>query len=352
MSIDSAHRDVASHQQQIARLQHEKSREAGRAADAMKKAASATEAANKTTNLSTRSSRIREAQRYHDEAAKHHKQVATIESKIANEQKRLNDAQKKLAGEQERATRKQLQEQERANREQEQRMKQLSGTLAQHARLHATTTAVMHRLRLLPEQIQVLFLASNPRDQEQLLLDEEVRSINEMIRKSLHRDAVRLESRWALRPLDLLQALNEVQPRIVHFSGHGSDQDELVFQDDHGTSKLVTKEAIVQTMAATAGDIQLVFFNTCYSRAQAEAVVLHVPAAIGMKTTIGDKAARVFSAQFYSAVGFGHSVATAFAQAKAALMLEGIPEESTPELFVRADVDADELVLVRPGTDR
>jgi hypothetical protein len=206
----------------------------------------------------------------------------------------------------------------------------------------------IEKLQRLPERIAVLFLASNPLDQATLRLDEEARSIMEMIRKSEHRDAVRFESRWAVRPLDLLQSLNEIQPRIVHFSGHGSDEDEIVFQDDAGGTKLVSKEAIVQTMAAASGDIQLVFFNTCYSHGQAEAVVKHVPAAIGMNTSIGDDAARVFSANFYSAIGFGLSVGRAFQQGKAALMLESIPEGTTPELFLKEGLDADDLVLVRP----
>jgi hypothetical protein len=136
--------------------------------------------------------------------------------------------------------------------------------------------------------------------------------------------------------------------RIVHFSGHGSDQDEIVFQDANGQTKAVTKEAIVQTMAFASSDIQLVFFNTCYSRNQAEAVVKHVQAAIGMKTSIGDNAARVFAAQFYSAIGFGLSVKRAFDQAKAALMLEGIPEQDTPELFVADGVDVEQLIIVKP----
>lgn len=81
----------------------------------------------------------------------------------------------------------------------------------------------------------MLFLAANPLDQEQLRLDEEVRAIGEMIRKSEHRDAVRLESRWAVRPLDVLQAINECRPRVVHFSGHGSGQDEIVFRTTQAT---------------------------------------------------------------------------------------------------------------------
>jgi hypothetical protein len=298
MSIESARRDVTNHQQQIARLQSDKAKEARRVADALGKASSAVSAANATTNLSTRASKLREAQRYNDAAAKYQKQVSNVESKIAAEQKKLSeaqrkvyDAEKKFAEEQGRHMRKQTQEMERASREHERQMRELSNTLDPHSRLHATT---MERLSLLPEKIHVLFLAANPIDQAHLRLDEEVRAIAEMIRKSSHRDAVRLESRWAIRPLDLLQALNEVRPRIVHFSGHGSSTEDFVFQDDEGASKFVSKEAIGQTMAATAGGIQLVFFNSCYSRSQAESVTRHVPSAIGMNSAIGDQAARVF----------------------------------------------------------
>jgi hypothetical protein len=194
-------------------------------------------------------------------------------------------------------------------------------------------------------------MASNPLDQPALRLDEEARAVAEMIRKSEHRDAVKLESCWAVRPLDVLQAINEHQPGIVHFSGHGSNTEEIVFQDNDGHAKLVTKEAIVQTMAAASGHIRLVFFNTCYSRSQAEAVVQHVPAAIGMKVSIGDQAARVFAAQFYSAIGFGLSVKKAFEQARAALMLEGIAEVDTPELFVAPGIDAAALILVKPDDE-
>ena len=63
-------------------------------------------------------------------------------------------------------------------------------------------------------------------------LDEEVREITAQIRASDYRDSVDLVSRWAVRPLDVLQALNEDKPHIVHFSGHGSSGTELVFQDD------------------------------------------------------------------------------------------------------------------------
>ena len=206
-------------------------------------------------------------------------------------------------------------------------------------------------LKNLPEQITVLFLAANAVDQEQLRLDEEARAITDMIRKSKHRDSVRFETRWAVRPMDVLQAINELRPTVVHFSGHGSDASEIVFMDEFGNSKLVSKEAIIQTMMASSNDIRLVFFNTCYSRNQAEAVTKYVEVAIGMNDSVGDKAARIFSSQLYSSIGFGHSITEAFEQAKALIMMEGLKEENIPELFIQEGIDANQLIIVRPEVE-
>ena len=351
MSIESYQRDIQRHSQEIARLQQEKSREVSKAADETRKGNAASASGIKATSPFSAQSKFRDAERHQKAAVDCQKKVADIESKIAREQGRLSDAQKKLTAAQDQAGRQRIREQERADREHEYRMNAIAGNLTQHDKLHQVTMNAIEKLQELPEQIAVLLLAANPLNEQQLRLDEEVRSIGETIRKSEHRDAIQFHSRWAVRPADLLQAINELKPRVVHFSGHGSDQDEIVFQDDAGNAKYVSKEAIVATMAATSGDIQLVFFNTCYSRGQAEAVVKHIPAAIGMNTSIGDKAARVFSAQFYSAIGFGLSLDQAFRQAKALLMLEGIKEESTPELFIADGLDADELVLVKPSGD-
>jgi hypothetical protein len=138
-------------------------------------------------------------------------------------------------------------------------------------------------------------------------------------------------------------------PRRAHFSGHGTAADQIVFHNDSGRPKFVSKDAVVQAMGVLTDNIRLVLFNTCFSRNQAEAVTRHVEVAIGMNTTIGDEAARVFAAQFYYAIGFGRSVKDAFAAARAMLLLEGIREEETPDLFARPGVDPGEVILVRPA---
>jgi hypothetical protein len=207
----------------------------------------------------------------------------------------------------------------------------------------------------LPVKIKVLFLAANPLDtisphQPPLRLDEEARAIREKIRLSEHRDAVELVPWFAARTDDLLQGLNEHKPHVVHFSGHGADTGELLFQHEDGSTRLVSKAAIVATMKTVArtDNLHLVIFNACFSAGQAAAVVEHVDVAIGMNDPIGDEAARVFAAQFYSALGFGRSVQASFDQARAALLLAGIPEEDTPELYAGDGIDPDQIVFVRP----
>jgi len=71
----------------------------------------------------------------------------------------------------------------------------------------------------------VLFLAANPMQLQPLQLGEECRAIEDKIRAAKFRDRIRFRSRWAARAGDLLQALNEDSPSVLHFSGHGaSDQ--------------------------------------------------------------------------------------------------------------------------------
>jgi|SRR5690554_367318 len=346
--IDSYRNSKIAKQKELARLTTDKAKEFVKLSDLNKKINLASDAIKRTKIVSTINSKLKEIERHNKDIANVNKKIADIESKIVRKEKEILDYQTKIEKEQNNIDKKRKSESERLIKEQERSLKHINTTLNYHDRLHENTINEIKELKNIPEKITVLFLASNPIDQVQLRLDEEARSISEMIKKAKHRESVKLESCWALQPMDLLQALNDFNPAIVHFSGHGSDEDEIVFQAQDGTAKLVSKEAIVQTMMASSENIRLVFFNTCYSRNQAEAVSQFADATIGMNTSIGDEAARVFSSQFYSSIGFGHSVAKAFQQAKALLMMEGIKEENTPELFIKDGLNADEIILVKP----
>ena len=55
-----------------------------------------------------------------------------------------------------------------------------------------------------------------------------------------------------------------------------------------------------------------------------------------------------FHHNFTLQLGFGFSVKKAFEQAKALVMMEGLNEENTPELFVQEGLDPNNLIIVRP----
>lgn len=339
--IDTYRTSIMRKKKEVAKLQSDKASEIKKISDHTKKILSAKQAISRTKSLSTVQSKVREIERSEKAIASLEKKVSDIDGKIARKNKEIAEEERKLRQAEEREEKKRL-------KEAESQMKKVNEILGHHTKLHLQTQQAILDLQSVPEKITVLFMASNPIDVPALRLDEEARAIDEMIRKSEHRDSVSFVTKWAVRPQDVLQAINESNPTIIHFSGHGSEHGEIVFQNPQGNTKLVSKEAIVQTMMSSSDSIRLVFFNTCFSYGQAEAVVEHVDAAIGMNTSIGDDAARVFAAQFYSSIGFGLSLQKAFEQAKAALMLEGIPEETTPELYVKEGLDANEIIIVRP----
>jgi hypothetical protein len=198
------------------------------------------------------------------------------------------------------------------------------------------------------EKIKILFLSANPTGTPALQLDREEREIQEKIRAAEHRDSLELITRWAVRPGDLLQYLNQYRPHVVHFSGHGSPTEEIVLLDNQGAAKPVSKEALVSLFQALRDNIRVVLLNACYSQPQAEAIRSEIDCAIGMSRAIGDNAAIVFAAAFYRAIGFGRSVREAFDQGKAALLLEGIPEQRTPTLLTRSGIAAESIVLINP----
>src|SRR5689334_17891055 len=67
----------------------------------------------------------------------------------------------------------------------------------------------------------ILFVAANPADTVQLALDQECAAIEHELRIASGRDDFDLRSKWAVSIDDLMRYLNQLQPAILHFSGHG-----------------------------------------------------------------------------------------------------------------------------------
>lgn len=353
MSLNSYRSNVERLTKEKANLERNLAKERSKLSRLQISISSITRSITKNTSPSTLQSKKRQINSKQKEASKCQKKAADLESKISRKVADLNQNLKKL----EKAEEYKLKKQDFESKKRRGEELRYSRTVTREAERQVQLQNQLKDSRFiidlarLPESIKVLFVASNPIDQPQLRLDEEIREITEKIRASEHRDSVQLVSRWAARPTDLLQALNEHKPHIVHFSGHGSDNDELVFQSDDGSTKLISQEAIVATMSTLSDKIRAVIFNACFSSVQAESVTQYIDVAIGMRDSIRDDAARVFAAQFYSAIGFGRSIKQAFDQGVAALLLEGIPADDIPALFTHEGVDPEDIILVRPAME-
>lgn len=346
--IDTYRSTLLRRKEELAKLNQDLAKEQVKLAPLQSKINSANDAIRRTKSASTIKSKLSEIERASKSMADVQKKIGDIQKKIASKEKEVATAEKNFQNEETKIRKKQAEEDKKRMQAAARQSQQLEQRIRYNERLQARMQHDIEQLQAVPETITVLFLAANPIDTPALRLDEEARSIQEKIRLSEYRDSIRFESRWATRASDILQAINETNPTIVHFSGHGADTGELALLNPDGSTKLVTKEAISMAMSTASDTIRLVVFNACFSEIQAQNVVGHIESAIGMSTSIGDDAACVFAAQLYSSIGFGRSLQTSFKQAVAALMLEGIPEDDTPRLYVKDNIDPNDIILVRP----
>ena len=181
--------------------------------------------------------------------------------------------------------------------------------------------------------LTVLFVAAEPKDQVRLRLDEEVREIQHVLQLAKNRDKFHLEQRMAVRAPDLTQALLDLDPYIVHFSGHGSPKGEICLEAPDGTSMPIPVSALKALFATSNDRLECVVLNACFSEEQAAAISRNVPFVVGMKQEMNDAASIAFALGFYQALGAGRAVPDAFQFGLVQLGLWDLPGALTPQLF-------------------
>ena len=203
-----------------------------------------------------------------------------------------------------------------------------------NARLAATNQPPAHAvLQNMQNAVKVLFLSAEPSDAARLRLGQELRDIREKLQLAKQRDNFVLESREAVRPGDITQAIFDVDPQIVHFSGHGTSTGELCLESTVGKVQPVKPDALAALFELVADRVDCVILNACYSEIQAKAIAQHIPCVIGMGKAIGDKAAIAFAAGFYKALGASCTIQKAYKFGCVEMQLENTLEHLTPVLI-------------------
>ncbi len=173
-----------------------------------------------------------------------------------------------------------------------------------------------------------------------------MRGIDQALRQSDFRDKFEIKQHWAVRVVDLQSCLLRHKPDIVHFSGHGSPSNEIMFEDIDGDSQSVSSLAVSQLFSVLKDNIRCVVLNACYSEQQALAIAKHIDCVIGMSKAIGDSAAVSFAVAFYQALGYGRNVKAAFDLGCVQINLESLNEQDTPKLLA-FNSNPQEIVFAR-----
>jgi nucleoside phosphorylase len=222
----------------------------------------------------------------------------------------------------------------------------------------------------------ILYVAANPLDTDRLALDEECAAIERELRMTTGRDDFDFRSKWAVSVDELMRHLNELQPTVLHFSGHGAKEGAgssarsrvpqrhisadvsgprsagILLQEGQ-SSQFVSDRALAKMISSAAPSTRVIVLNACYSAGVAESLRQGVDCVVGMDDAIADTTARSFAVAFYRALGHRRSIGNAFDQAAATL--EAKHPGARPVCATRDGLLADQIFLPtaeRGRTDR
>lgn len=181
--------------------------------------------------------------------------------------------------------------------------------------------------------IKILFLAANPLDTPRVRFDQEFRDIAAALRSGEYRDSFDLVPHLALRVSDLQEQLLRHKPDIVHFSGYGSQTNEIILQDEYGNSQPVPGYALERLFSILKDNLRCVVLNACYTAEQGAAIARQVDCVIAVPEAISDQSSVKFAKAFYQALGFGRDVKTAFDLGCNQLELEQGEGTEVPQLL-------------------
>lgn len=313
--------------------------------------------AAKAKTDSTRRTALNAAEREERKAATALKSLSSVEKSLAANNKSLASKQASLSTAEKAVQR--VEDREATSRRQAE---------LRHAREMARAAAPVIRFVEVrppdPEPLRVLYATSNPEAVETtvvhadgsevtdgvwLRVERERRAVARKLKGSKYRDLVDILPLYAATSADLLEAMNDHRPHVIHFSGHAAAWG-LLMESEDGTDdgEELGYSLLARLLGATDTPPRMVVLNACHSLTGADDLLRTVPVVIGMSDSFDDSTAIVFAASFYSAVASAQSVATALEQGRVAVEIASLAGSDLPTVRARDGVDLQTLVLVRP----
>ena len=168
------------------------------------------------------------------------------------------------------------------------------------------------RLRIEGATIKVLLTSALPKELAEKFpvnIEAEVAAIRAALKPLEEQGALTVVELPHLTARKLQKAIENEQPHVLHFVGHGVFEDEvgsLVLEKPDGTRQNMPVDLLVDNLSNSA--VRLVVLNACLTgkvelnllRGIAPALLAaNIPAVVAMQSSVGDEAGVVFAEDFY-----------------------------------------------------
>ncbi len=162
---------------------------------------------------------------------------------------------------------------------------------------------------------QILFIPSCPLGKEVLNLKGEILELEKILKNTTACMDVCAPHRAAIE-----KAMEEKMYQCIHFSGHCTENGEILLEDRVGREKKCSVEDFIKLVTRGNRTIQIVMLMCCHSQKVAQELCNQgMDYVIGTKRRISDEGALCFSTDFYTSLSKGESVSLAFDKAKSHL---------------------------------
>ncbi|MCH2194990.1 CHAT domain-containing protein [Kordia sp.] len=165
----------------------------------------------------------------------------------------------------------------------------------------------------------------------------EENAIRDVLASSDDKTKFEFESRGAVTKDLLIDHLLKIKPNILHISGHGNTDEQLLLEDIEGYKEEVSIQRLSDVLSGFTNHINCVFLNTCHSLAGINDFNKNIAYIIGMKNEIPDDVAISFSRNFYNALFNGRTIKDAFKIALSRIAMTDQGDENIPKLIVNKE---------------
>ncbi|NAY93139.1 hypothetical protein GTQ34_14580 [Muricauda sp. JGD-17] len=189
---------------------------------------------------------------------------------------------------------------------------------------------------------KILLFWSNPVDRESLKLVEEENLISDFIKKT-GANEFEFDSRGGAKVEDFWDMVMEHEPKLVHISAHGTENNEVCFEDREGYEEKINIHDIIDYLNDIKS-IECLILNSCYSSRNIDEDRIKFNYLIGMNKKIPDDTAHLFSNSFYNALLKKRGVRNAFKLALGRIKLSYREESKIPKLIEKEEIISNRAV--------